>query len=99
VNRRDDDRKREDDAYGDAVYAAWRAGYDPDSVDRDRIRDDVHDGLDRFQCADAEVARQQARRDRIRMARIAEEAEYPFQEEQSCDEPTEEQPEQEGERP
>ena len=46
-----------DDAFGDAVYDAWRAGYDPDRVDMDRIHEDVDDGYDRFETADREVSR------------------------------------------
>lgn len=52
-----DKRKEVDDAYGDAVYEAWRAGQNPDRVDYERVRDDVCDGYDRWEAAEREVRR------------------------------------------
>jgi hypothetical protein len=61
---------RERDAIGDAEYAAWRAGLNPDRVDRDRVTDDVYAGYDRFECADREVSRLQ-RSQRLREEEMA----------------------------
>ncbi len=43
--------------FGDAVYEAWKRGYDSDLVDRERVADDISDGLDPEQAAKREVAR------------------------------------------
>lgn len=50
------DRKKFDDALGDAHYEAWRAGLNPDRVNPDRVQDSVDEGLDRFEAADREVS-------------------------------------------
>lgn len=52
-----DRRKETQDAFGDAVYDAWRSGRNPDLVDYERIRDDVYDGYDRFEASEREVSR------------------------------------------
>ena len=49
--------RERDDAFGDAVYDAWRSGLDPDTVSRDRVCDDVDEGWDRFDAAEREVGR------------------------------------------
>lgn len=54
--------KQERDAYGDAIYDAWRAGLNSDHVDPDRVADDVRQGFDRFEAAEREVDRLYKRR-------------------------------------
>jgi hypothetical protein len=46
-----------EDAWGDAVYGAWRSGMNPDRVSRDRVCDDIHAGYDRDDAATREVSR------------------------------------------
>lgn len=41
-----------DDAFGDAVYEAWRRGLNPDAVDRDECDELVRAGYDRFDVAE-----------------------------------------------
>ena len=50
-------RRRADDAWGDAVYGAWRSGLNPDDVDRERVAEDIRDGYDRHEAAEREVHR------------------------------------------
>jgi hypothetical protein len=61
-------RECEEDAWGEAVYAAWCSGEDPDAVDRDRVAEDVDVGYDSFECGELEVSRQRCRRARQREA-------------------------------
>lgn len=42
---------------GDVEYAAWRRGYNPDCVDRDRLRDQFYDGLSVDEAAEQHVSR------------------------------------------
>ena len=51
------DRKSYDDAFGDAVYDAWRSGLNPDHVDRERTDQDVRDCYSRDEAAEREVDR------------------------------------------
>lgn len=64
-----------DDAYGDAVYSAWRRGLNPDRVDRERVCDLVHRGEPSFRAAEIEVDRLE-RRDRQRREEQRAEEEY-----------------------
>ncbi len=58
MNRdREAERRERLDAYGDAVYDAWRRGLNPDRVDPERIDDDWYAGHSREDCAAREVAR------------------------------------------
>jgi hypothetical protein len=50
-------RSPEEEAYGDAVYRAWRSGMNPDRVSRNRISDTIHDYSDPWDCASAELRR------------------------------------------
>ena len=56
------DRDEREDAFGDAVYDAWRSGLNPDYVSRDRIYDDMAEGCDRFEASSREVIRLQRSR-------------------------------------
>ena len=55
-DRREQERER-DEAFGDAVYEAWRRGYNPDQVERERIEDDWYAGYPAEDCASREVNR------------------------------------------
>lgn len=58
MNRdREAEHREREDAYGDAVYDAWRRGLNPDHVDRERIDDDWYAGYSREDCAEREVKR------------------------------------------
>lgn len=54
---REAERRERQDAYGDAVYDAWRRGLNPDRVDPERIDDDWYAGHSREDCAEREVDR------------------------------------------
>jgi len=43
--------------HGDAIYASWMSGCDPDDVDFDRIDDDAEQGYSPDECVDREVDR------------------------------------------
>lgn len=47
----------EDEAFGEAVYRAWKRGMNPDRVTRERIIDTLPDYVDPADCAQAEVDR------------------------------------------
>jgi hypothetical protein len=55
--RREERRREEDRAFGDAVYEAYRRGYNSDLVDRERISHDIAEG-----CSDDEAAAREVRR-------------------------------------
>ena len=57
----------QNDAYGDAVYEAWRRGMNPDRVDRDRVDYREAMGMDAHAAAAAEV-RYLQRQDEARRA-------------------------------
>lgn len=56
-------------AYGDAVYLAWKRGINPDRVSRDRINETIEESYDPYDCAETEVKRLSAQDHRRRGAR------------------------------
>ena len=51
------EREQRQEAWGDAVYAAWRRGLDSDRVDRDRMDDDSYAGHGPEECVERELKR------------------------------------------
>jgi hypothetical protein len=50
-------RREQNEAFGDAVYGAWKSGLNSDAVDMDRVFDDVAEGASREEAASREVRR------------------------------------------
>ena len=60
-DRREREREERRDFEGDVTYEVWRSGGNVDRIDRDRVEDHYHQGMDSHQAASMEVRAQQPR--------------------------------------
>jgi hypothetical protein len=68
---RQEQRREEERRYqSDVAYDVWRSGGNMDRVDRDRVSDAFHSGVDQFSAADREVRAQRPK------PQIEEESQY-----------------------
>ena len=60
-DRREREREERRDYEGDVTYDVWRSGGNVDRIDRDRVEDHYHQGMDSDQAARMEIRAQQPR--------------------------------------